>query len=168
MEQNKILIVAVVTIVSLVLSFTLTQVLLRKERANSIIDEKISLSYGILYTSWIIAFSLINSKSILIVNEYLDNIYKMNNTNSLIDISKTSIIFIGLANVWLLICYSVSKIFSIVFIGKRNQLIEATNNNHVFFLLYGFIFTSITYFLLPVFELILRTFFPTLEIPYYR
>ena len=46
--------------------------------------------------------------------------------------------------------------------------LEIENNNNVYFLLNGVVFIGLVYSLMPIFEILLRIFFPSLEVPFYR
>lgn len=120
------------------------------------------------FLTWVVAFSLLNIKSLSILSEYIDIIYKTNSANHLADITKTSVLFIGLTNVWLILWHFISKVFSILFTGKRNNINEIENNHYAYFLMKGIVFIGFVYCLMPVFEILLRTFLPNIEIPYYR
>ena len=79
-----------------------------------------------------------------------------------------SVLFVGLTNTWLIIWYFITKALSLLFTGKRNDVNEIENNNYVYFILKGVVFIGFVYSLMPVYEIVLRTFFPNIEIPYYR
>lgn len=168
MESNMIIQISIITIASLAISLTLTQLILRKARQRSAIEGRTLLSYAILFFSWVIVFTMINVRSLQVINEYLDNIYKTKTPASLADIVRTTIIFVGLANVWLIVCHLMSRTFSMVIMGQRDRVVEMDNDNYAFFLMNGALFVSVAYCLMPVFEMIVRLFFPTIEIPYYR
>lgn len=168
MDTTKIITLTVIGIIAIAISLTITQLFLRKAKSKLENEEKINLAYGILFLGWVISFSLLNVKSISIMSEYVDTIYKTNSANHLADISKTSVLFIGLTNFWLILWYLVTKAFSILIAGKRTDVNEIENNHYTYFLMKGVVFIGFVYCLMPVFEMLLRTFLPTIEIPYYR
>ncbi|HLV24214.1 MAG TPA: hypothetical protein VKY36_05500 [Moheibacter sp.] len=168
MDTTKIITLTIIGIIAIAISLTITQLFLRKAKKKSEKDNKINLAYGILFLTWIVAFSLLNLQSISILNEFIDTVYKTKSTNPLLDISKTSILFIGLTNTWLILCFFITKIFSVVFAGNRVTAQEIENNHYTYFLIKGFIFVTFIYCLLPVFEMLLRMFLPKIEIPFYR
>ena len=149
-------------------TITFTQLLIRKEKSKSESEGKILLAYGILFSSWVISFSMLNFKTISVLNEFTDTIYKINSGNALLEIVETSVLFIGLTNTWLILWYFITKALSLLFTGKRNDANETESNNYVYFILKGIVFIGFVYTLMPVFENILRAFFPNIEIPYYR
>lgn len=168
MDTTKIITLTVIGIIAIAISLTITQLFLRKAKSKLENEEKINLAYGILFLGWVISFSLLNMKSISIMSEYVDTIYKTNSANHLADISKTSVLFIGLTNFWLILWYLITKAFSILIAGKRTDVNEIENNHYTYFLMKGVVFIGFVYCLMPVFEMLLRTFLPTIEIPYYR
>ncbi|MEC5395924.1 hypothetical protein [Bergeyella sp. RCAD1439] len=168
MDTTKIITLTVIGIIAIAISLTITQLFLRKAKSKLENEEKINLAYGILFLGWVISFSLLNVKSISIMSEYVDTLYKTNSANHLADISKTSVLFIGLTNFWLILWYLITKAFSILIAGKRTDVNEIENNHYTYFLMKGVVFIGFVYCLMPVFEMLLRTFLPTIEIPYYR
>jgi len=168
METTKSIILICTGIIAVTTSLTLTRLLFRKEKIYSESEGKIILSYGIIFTIWVIGFSLINLKTISVFNEYLDLVYKENSSNHLIEILTTSVLFIGLTNLWLVFWYYVTRALSILFFGRRDNQIEIESNNYVYFLVNGTIFLSFIYILMPIFEYALRSFLPELGIPFYR
>lgn len=168
MDITKTITLTSIGIIAFAISLTITQLLIRKEKSKSERDGKILLAYGFLFSSWVICFSLLNFKTLSILNEIVDTIYKVNTLNPLIEIIKTSILFIGLTNTWLILWYYTTKTFSVLFTGKRNDVNEVESDNYVYFVLKGIVFIGFVYSLMPIFEMILRTFFPNIELPYYR
>jgi hypothetical protein len=168
METTKTITLLCTGVIAVTISLTLTRFFLRKEKISSEKEGKIILSYGILFTSWVLGFSLLNLKTISVLNDYFDMVYKVNSSSSLIEISKTCILFIGLTNLWLVFWYYVAKVLSIIFLGQRDSINEIDSNNYVYFIIKGAIFISFIYILIPIFENTLRTFFPVVLIPIYH
>jgi|688.fasta_scaffold499736_2 hypothetical protein len=168
MDITKTITLTSVGIIAFAISLTITQLLIRKEKSKSEREGKILLAYGFLFSSWVICFSLLNFKTLSILNEIVDTVYKVNTLNPLIEIIKTSILFIGLTNTWLILWYYTTKTFSVLFTGKRNDVNEVESDNYVYFVLKGIVFIGFVYSLMPIFEMMLRTFFPNIELPYYR
>jgi len=168
MDLTKTITLTSVGIIAFAISLTVTQLLIRKEKSKSEIEGKIILSYGILFSSLVVSFSLLNFKTLSILNEFADTIYKLDNMNPLLEITTTSVLFIGLTNTWLILWYFIAKALSVLFIGNRLEVYEIENNNYVYFVLKGIVFIGFVYSLMPVFDLVLRTFIPNIEIPYYR
>lgn len=168
METTKSVILICTGIIAVTTSLTLTRLLFRKEKIYSESEGKIILSYGIIFTFWVIGFSLINLKTLSVFNDYLDLVYKVNSSNYRIEILTTSVLFIGLTNLWLVFWHYVTKVLSLLFFGRRDRQNEMESNNYVYFLINGTIFISFIYILMPIFEYVLSTFLPELGIPFYR
>lgn len=168
METTKTITLLCTGVIAVTISLTLTRLLFRKEKISSEKEGKIILSYGILFTSWVLGFSLLNLKTITVLNEYFDMVYKINPSNHLIEISQTSVLFIGLTNFWLVFWHYVTKVLSLLFLGRRVSQNEMESNNYVYFLVNGTIFISFIYILMPIFENTLSSFLPELGIPFYR
>ncbi len=168
MDTTKIITLTAIGIIAFAISLTVTQLLIRKEKSKSEREGKILLAYGILFSSWVVSFSILNFKTLSILNEFSDTIYKVNTGNPLLEIVKTSVLLIGLTNTWLVLWYYIAKALSLLFTGKRKDATEIESNNYVYFILKGVVFIGFVYSLMPVFEEVLRTFFPNIEVPYYR
>lgn len=168
MDITKTITLTSVGIIAFAISLTFTQLLIRKEKSKSESEGKILLAYGILFTSWVICFSMLNFKTLSVLNEFTDTIFKVNTVNPLTEIAKTSVLFIGLTNTWLILWYFITKALSVIFTGKRKDVNEIESNNYVYFILKGIVFIGFVYTLMPVFEGVLRTFYPNIEIPFYR
>ncbi|MBE7510447.1 MAG: hypothetical protein HS118_09655 [Bacteroidia bacterium] len=168
MDTTKIITLTIIGIIAMAISLTVTQLFLRKAKSKSENEGKINLAYGVLFLGWVISFSLLNVKSISIMSEYIDTVYKTNSTNHLTNIVTTSVLFIGLTNVWLILWYFITQAFSILIAGKRTDVNEIENNHYTYFLMKSTVFIGFVYCLMPVFEMLLRTFLPNIEIPYYR
>jgi hypothetical protein len=147
---------------------TVTQLFIRKEKSKSENEGKILLAFGILFASWVISFSLLNFKTLSVLNEFTDTIWKTNTKNPITEVAKTSVLFIGLTNAWLVLWYYITRALSVLFTGKRNDTNEIENNNYVYFISKGIVFIGFVYTVMPVFESVLRAFFPNIEIPFYR
>lgn len=167
MDTTKIITLTIIGIVSIAISLTVTQLFLIKQKLKSENEGKTNISYAVFFSTWVIAFSLLNLKSISVLSEYIDLINKTNTEISNIEILKTTVLFIGLTNFWLIIWYFIAQIFTLIFVGKRNDINEIESNNYGYFVLKGILILSFIYSLIPVFEILLRTFFP-IEVPFYR
>src|SRR5690606_20460757 len=110
----KMITLTSVGIVAFAISLTITQLLIRKEKSKSESEGKILLAYGILFSSWVICFSMLNFKTLSVFNEFTDTIYKVNTVNPLTEIAKTSVLFIGLTNTWLILWYYITKALSVI------------------------------------------------------
>ena len=166
METQKIIILAIVTLLSIAVSLTIQQYFLKKARAQ--LDKNIiNLALAIVYAFTIVGFFVLNIKAIFVLEEYIDIIFKVTETEGLPTIAKTSAVFIAIINLWMIINFFFTRILMIVFYGKRNRPIEIANNNYPYFLLEGTILIGMIGSLLPIFEIILHIFFPV-EVPFYR
>jgi hypothetical protein len=168
MDTNKILILSVLGILALATSLTITQIFLRKVKSVSEFEGKIKPSYAILFLTWMSGFTMLNTKIMTVMSENIDTISKTNATNPLPEIAKIASIFIGLGSTWLIILHYTTIAFSALFAGRRNELREVENNHFAYFLMRGLVFLGFAYSLLPAFEIMLRNFLPTFDLPFYR
>lgn len=168
MNTTKVITLALIAIISLAISLLTTQVVFKKIKATSESQEKFNLAFGVFFTSWVISFSILNQKIVVILNEFIDLVYKTSSTGQLITIVKSSILFIGLSNFWMIVSFMLTRAISILFAGKRSLINEIENNHYVYFFMYGFVYVSFVYCSIPVFEIILRIFLPNIEMPFYH
>jgi hypothetical protein len=168
METTKITTLTVIGVIAMAISLTVTQIFLRKAKSKSENDGKINLAYSVLFLCWVISFSLINMKSISILSECIDTIYKSDSANYSAEIAKTSVLFIGLTNFWLILLYFITQACSLIIAGQRTDLNEIQNNHYTYFLMKGIVLIGFIYCLLPVIEMLFRAFLPNIDIPYYR
>lgn len=168
MDTTKIITVTIIGIIAIAVSLTLIQIFLQRLKKKSELEGKINIAFAICFISWIVAYSLINFKAFLVINEFVDTIYNLKPENVGVDIIKTSVLIIGLTNLWGVLCYYISKTFSLIFLGKRKDLNEVEINHYSYFIIKGSIYISFIYCLMPVFEILLRWFIPSIEIPFYR
>jgi hypothetical protein len=98
----------------------------------------------------------------------LDNIYKNILDNLYGQLIETTSLFIGLSAVWFLILYFISNLLSVTIVGKRKNMNEIESDNVSYFLIKGILIIGFVFCLSPVFEIILRRFIPSIEIPFYH
>ncbi|MCY1508113.1 hypothetical protein D9M68_424130 [compost metagenome] len=168
MDTIKITMMAIIGIVAIAISLIVTQLFLRLAKSKSEKEGKINLAYSVLFSTWLIAFSFPYTSALSILNEYIDTVYKANLVSPLENIIKATVFFIGLTNTWVIIWHFITKVFSVLFVGKRNDINEIECNHFTYFLMRGVVLISFISCLMPVFETILRGFLPNILIPYYR
>lgn len=168
MDTTKIITLIVFGIVAVAISLNIIKQFLRNAKSKSEKEGKLNLSFCILFLAWVISYSQINMKSVSAMNDYIDTVQKNNLINYWAQIANTSILFIGLTNVWLIFCYLITQALSLLILDKRSIVKEIENNHYTYFLMKGIVFIGFVYCLMPTFELLLGIFLPKVEIPYYR
>lgn len=167
MEIKKTIVLIIIGVISIVISLTATQLFLKKEKLSSENNGQINLSYGILFSTWIIGFSLLNFKSISVLNEFITIIMRIKTVDFNMQIFKISVLFIGILNFWLILCHYTIEVLSAFYLGKRKNKNEIINNNYSYFIIKGLLYLGIIYSLMPIFELLLKAFFP-IDTPFYK
>ena len=112
--------------------------------------------------------SVIQIKSISILSEAVDNIFKLKIEGAVFEVLKTSSIYIGISSLWFLLWYFIASVFAVISIGKRDDLIEIEKDNYTYFLIKGIILFGTVISLSSVFEMLLRFFVPSIQIPFYH
>jgi hypothetical protein len=167
MNTIKTLILSSTVLIALAI-LTLTLQFLTRKQAKVSSEGKIKPSFGIWFGGLFLSGTLILQKAIFLFNEAIDNIYKIGAPNNAFAIFKTGSLFIGLGIMWMVIWYFITNILSIIIMGMRNEKKEMENDNSGYFLVKGFLLMGFTICLLPVFEIIIRNFIPTIQLPFYH
>jgi hypothetical protein len=166
MKATKIMILSIAVLVILSMILFMAQLLLRKLKTA---DKRIpTMASGIWFISVFLSGALLTSKTVFVFSEAIDNIYKINPADSLFNIFKTGSVLTGITIVWLMVWYFLSNTLSVIITWKKNALQEAEVNNISFFLIRGATMAGFIACLLSVFELILRTFIPHVNVPFYH
>lgn len=168
MNISKEFILTCFGVFAFVIFLSITQLFFRKERAESEVDGRFVLAYGVLILSWVFSFSILNYISLSILIEFSDSLYRVKIIDPELNLITTGVLFTGLTNIWIFFCYLIVNTLSFLYSGKRKCINEIQSNNYVYFLLKGGVFVGLVFSLLPVFELVLRLFVPEVEIPFYR
>jgi hypothetical protein len=167
MNTSKILILSFTVLILLSMVLFIAQLLLRKAKTNS--DEKISTqATGTWFITLFLSGALLTGKTISVFAEAIDNVIKINQPDPLLTIFKMGSILAGFTIVWLMSWYYLSNKLSVIITGKRNVYQEVQAGNYIFFLIRGSILIGFIFCLLPVFELLIRTFIPHVEVPFYH
>lgn len=168
MYTSKTIILTFSGIISIAIMLLIIQILLKKIKSKTEDDGRLKKSFGIWFTSLFLASSFTSTTAIIILIEAIDYIYKNEVSNIIGEVAKTVSLFIGLSAAWFLIWYFVASLLSVTILGKRKDQNEMDTDNVSYFLIKGALVIGFTICLLPVFEIILRTFMPNVEIPFYH
>ena len=168
MNTSKTIALTIAGLVAIAIVLLIIQLLLKKLKPKSEIDGRLKLSYGIWFVTLFIAASIVNSKTISVLSEAIDNIYKMNIPNMLGESAKATSLFIGLGVVWFVVWFYIANLLAVIIVGKRIDSNEMESDNRSYFLIKGFLVIGFMLCLLPIFETLLRVFMPSIEIPFYH
>jgi hypothetical protein len=135
MNTSKTITLIIACFVAIAIILLIIQMLLRKIKLKSELDGKLKLAYGIWFAELFLAATFITSKTIIVLSEAIDNIYKMNSSNAIVETTKAASLFIGLAAVWFVIWYIIAKVPSTLIAGNRNELKEMEADNCAYFLI---------------------------------
>ncbi len=168
MNTSKTITLTVSAIIAIAIMLLIIQLLLRKLKAKSEQEGRLKNSYGVWFATLFIAASITTGKAINMLSEAIDNIYKSFATNIIGEVAKTASLFIGLSAVWLIIWYFVANLLSVTIVGKRSDQYEIEIDNVSYFLIKGVLLIGFIFCLLPIFEILLRSFMPNVQIPFYH
>lgn len=168
MNTSKTITLAIAGLVSISIMLMVVQLLILKLKPKSETDGRIKLSYGIWFLALFISASIITSKAILVLNEALDNIYKFNAQNTVLQSAKIASFYIGSAMVWFVAWVYIASFLSRIISGKRINSNEMEADNYPYFLIKGVLLIGVIFCLIPVFEIMIRLFIPSIEIPFYH
>lgn len=168
MNTSKTAILTIAVLISLAILILILQLFSRRPKSKNSEDGKLKLSYGLWFATLFLSGSLIMAKVIAVFSETIANVYKINPSNRIFESFKMGSLFIGLGIAWLLLWYFIVNILSIIVMGKRNEMKEIETDNYAYFLVRGVLLIGFTICLLPVFEIIIRAFMPSVQIPFYH
>lgn len=166
--MSKTITLTISAIIAVAIMLFIIQLLLRKLKPNSEFESKLKISYVAWFSSLFIAASIVTEETIKLLSMALDNIYKNILDNLYGQLIETTSLFIGLSAVWFLILYFISNLLSVTIVGKRKNMNEIESDNVSYFLIKGILIIGFVFCLSPVFEIILRRFIPSIEIPFYH
>ncbi|WPQ63299.1 hypothetical protein SIO70_00280 [Chitinophaga sancti] len=166
MITSKILTLSLFITIILATNLIVIQLLTRKVKSKYNSEGTLKLAVGLWISILFIVVAIITSKSANIFYEAYDQITIK--PDNLFPVLKVCSIFTGLGITWFIIWFYVTRVFSLFILGPRNESKEAESNNVAFFILRGSIFLGFMICLNPAFETLLRSFLPTVEIPFYH
>lgn len=168
MNNPKIMILSAAALVMLSMLLFLARFLLRKIISKKPEGEAITLASGIWFSTFFLSGTILISKTIFVFIEVVDIFLKINPADAMLNDFKTGSFLSGLTMLWLTLWYFLTNTLTIIITGKRNTVEEAQVNNYIHFLIRGIIHLGFIICLLPAFEMMLRTFIPHIEVPFYR
>ena len=168
MSLSKTIIILLAGIIAIAIDLIILQLILKKVKKNAESESKLKISFAIWFSTLFFALSIINYQSISFLNEAIDNIYKINPPNIIKETAKAISLFIGLGVVWFVIWFYISNVFAVLVVGKRKDSNEMESDNRTYFLIKGFITIGFIIALMPIFVSLIRTFIPSIEIPFYH
>lgn len=168
MNTTKSITLAISAIIAIVIMLLIIQLLTRKLKAKSQYEGRLKYSYGIWFSALFISAAFITERMIFSLAEAIDNIQKYISANILGEVAKTASLFIGLSGIWFIIWYYIANMLSVTVVGIRKSQNEIDIDNITYFIIKGVLIFGFIYCLSPVFEIILRTFMPTIQIPFYH
>ena len=168
MNTSKTIVLTISAIIAIAIMLLIIQLLLRKLKSKSEQEGRLKNSFSLWFTTLFIAASITTGKTVTVLSEAIDNIYKNVSTNIIGEVAKTASLFIGLTAVWFVVWYIVANLLSVTIVGKRKEQNEIEADNISYFLIKGIIIIGFLFCLSPVFETILRVFMPNVQIPFYH
>lgn len=160
------LIIAALAVMSIML--LIIQLLMRRIKVRISTGGKFKLSFGVFFCTLFLTTTIIASKAINLFAEAIDNIYKINSQNFIGQTARIGALFIGLSAVWFIVWYFIVNVLSISITGKRNEEKEIESDNYSYFLIKGALHIGFNVCLLPIFEIILRSFMVSIQLPFYH
>ena len=168
MNTSKTLLLTIAALVVLLIMLLAIQLLLRNIKNKNTKDGKFKLSFGILFTTLFLAASINASKTINLFAEAIDNIYKTNAQSIVGASAKTGSLFIGVTALWFISWYFIVNMVAVTITGKRSAEKEMDADNYSFFLIRGILLIGFTLCLLPILEIVLRSFMPSVQLPFFH
>lgn len=168
MNTSKTVTLTIIATIAIIIILLVIQLLLRKLKMKAEQEGRLNNSFGVWFATLFIAGIITMGRTIAILGEAIDNIYKNISTNVVREIAKVASLFIGLSAFWFIVWYFVASLLSVTILGNRKDQNEIEADNVSYFLIKGVLIIGFISCLLPVLEIILRTFMPNVQIPFYH
>jgi hypothetical protein len=168
MDTTKSITLLTFGIIAIAISMLIIKWITNKLKSKSNVDHTLNISLNIWIGFLVLAYFIILGKSLVLLNEGIDNILNSAKTNILWKIVQTSSVFWGLTLVWFFVWYFISGYLTLLLLNTKSDSIEADRDNWSYFLTRGIILVGAVFVITPVFEILLRIFIPSIEIPFYH
>lgn len=168
MNTSKAITLTIICILAIIIMLLVIQLILRKLKSKSEYEGRLKNSYGVWFATLFVAATITIAKTIAILTEAIDNIYKNFTTNIIGEVAKMTSLFIGLSAFWFIFWYFIANILAITILGNRKDQNEIEMDNVSYFLIKGILIISFILCLSPAFEIILRAFMPSIQTPFYH
>jgi hypothetical protein len=142
-------------LVYLILRLMSTYILKYSAQSN-----KSPISYSIWFFSVILGLAIPLHTSINIIIETIDGLYKINQPNLYLNVTKSSTIAIGLSFGWFTLWYFLSTIFTALIEGKMRDQIAIENETFSHFIIKGSLLIGFTISFFHVHEYLVRFIMP--------
>lgn len=168
MNTLKLIAISCSIILILILLFGICYLLTKKFKARINTDGKVKLSFSIWFGAIFLAGANIVNLTLNMVFEIIDNLIKIQSNDFSLELIKGIFSVIGVGFVWFLLWFFVVKFLTKFLPFELNEIEEMEEDNYGYFIIKGVIFLSIIFSLSPVLSLLLRTFIPNIQIPFYH
>ncbi len=120
MNTSKTAILTAAIIATLAMLLLMIRFLMRKAPVSDAAGT-IKLSLGIWFASLFLPGALQTGKTVTVLAEVIDHLYKLNASNSFLSCFKTASLLIGLNMLWLILWYSIANILSVITTREKNR-----------------------------------------------
>ncbi|AWG22240.1 hypothetical protein FFWV33_12290 [Flavobacterium faecale] len=167
MDQQSIFFTVLVAIVSFPLM--LLAIKFQSKKINIKVEEKISTSFTIWFSSFFISFTLFLKIALQEIENTIEIIiYSRTISNTFFEVMQKISINIGFTFLATFFVYYIINTVTKLFLGDRKNHIEMDNNNITYFVIKGLVFVLFTFAILPFFEHFLQWFAPIVNTPFYH
>lgn len=168
MNTSKTITLTIIGIVAVIIILLVIQLFLRKLKSRSEQEGRLNNSYGLWFALLFVAALITMAKTVTMLNEAIDTIYKSIATNITGEIAKLASLFIGLSAFWFILWHVVANLLAVAIFGKRKEQNEMESDHISYFLIKGVLINGFIICLSPVFEVLLRSFMPNVQLPFYH
>lgn len=169
MNTQSLIITGITGIVNLSVAILLIQLFTKKIKSKTEDETGFKLSYPIWIGLMLIAFGLLLQTALRLLSDSLDIILgaDMKEETTGLIIQKVAV-FSGFVFVWFVVAFALTRILSVILLGKRSLSIEIERNNIGYVIINGVFLIIMILSLSSVFESFLRLFMPVVETPFYH
>ncbi|WP_199140005.1 hypothetical protein [Pedobacter sp. ASV12] len=157
------------TVTLLLMLLLLTAYLLTKRHKSKLnADGKLKRSYAIWYAAIFLSGAKIIAQVLEISIEIIDNLIKIHPAALLLTLCKAIALVSGSAFICFVSCVFITKTFIQLILFKTNENEEMEDDHVGYFIIKSAMLIGMVFSLSDVISLLLRTFIPAIQIPYYH
>ncbi len=168
MNSIKLITLVISVIFSFLLLVFIVYFLTKKFKSKLNNNGKLKISFGIWYAGLFLCGANIISTVINTLSELIDNLVKINPPNFNLQLIKSISLIIGIGFTWFILWFFVVKFLISSIRLKIDEHQEMEDDNFSYFIIKAAMLLGVIFSLSFLLSLVLRTFIPNVEIPFYH
>ena len=169
MNKQSLFFTVLVAIIATVLMLMAIQLLAKRQKIQSITEQKVILSYSVWFLSLLIPFFLYLKVALELLENTIEILINPKSPeNAFFGTIQRIAIYIGFVFVFTFLTNFISRFLLKLTTGNKIESIEIENDNVGYFIIKGFLMVFLVFSILTIFEHFLNWFTPIIETPFYH